>query len=185
MQYRNNRTNSFSRPYPGRSAAKIPQTKLPSGGNPIARTFVEQVSQRYRKLFDCPILATASRIGSFYSFKMLTGPCTVPQREEKGNFASFRFLLPGYQPVKKPRVDDILLQLLASTMTLATSLQSFRDVGYELTNPRDLACCSHSEEQKAQHGVYQRFVWASMRRFQSRSTLLSMVKLTYLPSLSS
>ena len=121
-QYRNNRTNLFSCPYPGRSAAKTsysPTHKATSGGNPIARTFVEQVSRRYRKLFDCLIqrnITTGSRIGSFYSFKTLTGPCAVPQRHEKRNFASFRFLLPGYQPVKKPRVDDILLQLLASTM---------------------------------------------------------------------
>ena len=93
MQYRNNRTNLFSCPYPGRPAAKTSYSpthkaehKATSGGNPIAR--------RYGKLFDRPLkrkIATASCIGSFYS---LTGPCTVPQRQKKRIFASFRFLLP-------------------------------------------------------------------------------------------
>ena len=41
----------FSCPYPGRSVVKavaVAQTELP----PAARTFVKQVSRRYRELFD-------------------------------------------------------------------------------------------------------------------------------------
>ena len=52
----------------------------------------------------------------FTTVKLAHSTVLVLQRQEKGNLASFRFLLPEYQPVKKPRVDDILLQLLASTM---------------------------------------------------------------------
>ena len=93
-------------------AVAVPQTKLP----PAARTFVEQY------LKDTESFTTVHSNEEFPELLFDQNAYRTmysPTKTGKAEFCPFHFLLPGYQPVKKPRVDDICLQVHVTTLDLS------------------------------------------------------------------